>query len=68
MAERANPGGAARHRLFLLSTALVARGMEPAEAYRRALRYVEGDGRGRTWIQVLAECEAAPDETALDER
>jgi hypothetical protein len=46
---------AARRRMFLLGTALVARGMRPDEAYKTALAYIEGPGRGRTWMSVLAE-------------
>jgi hypothetical protein len=49
----------ARHRLFLLATALIARGMKPAEAYSTAIHYIHGAGRGRTWIAALAEYEAA---------
>jgi hypothetical protein len=45
----------ARRRLFLLATAFVARGMPPEEAYAAARYYVEGSGRGRTWISALAE-------------
>jgi hypothetical protein len=48
-----------RHRLFLLATALVARGMKPAEAYAMAVHYIHGPGRGRNWIAALAEYEAA---------
>jgi hypothetical protein len=48
----------ARRRLFLLATAFVARGMPPEEAYAAARYYVEGSGRGRTWISALAEHEA----------
>jgi hypothetical protein len=43
-----------RRRLFLLATAFVARGMEPDEAYNEAVYYVDGPGRGRTWISALA--------------
>jgi hypothetical protein len=49
---------AARHRLFLLATALVARGMRPDQAYKTALHYIEGPGRGRTWMSALAEEDA----------
>jgi hypothetical protein len=45
----------ARRRLFLVATSLVARGMKPDEAYKTALYYTEGPGRGRTWISALAE-------------
>ena len=31
--------------------------MAPEEAYKIALRYVQGPGRGRTWISALAEQE-----------
>jgi hypothetical protein len=51
------PNSAARKRLFLLATALVARGMKPEEAYKTALHYIEGEGRGRTWISALAEAD-----------
>jgi hypothetical protein len=44
-----------RRRLFLVATSLVARGMKPDEAYKTALYYTEGPGRGRTWISALAE-------------
>ena len=50
--------GAARRRLFLLATALVKRGMDPKSAYNTALYYIDGPGRGRTWVRALAECEA----------
>ena len=67
MADEPKQGDAARHRLFLLATALVARGMEPGEAYATALRYIQGSGRGRTWISVLAECESAENRTPEEE-
>lgn len=47
----------AKRRLYLLATNFVARGMAPEEAYRTALRYVQGSGRGRTWISAVAEQE-----------
>ena len=49
------PISSARRRLFLIATALVARAMEPDDAYKTALYYAEGAGRGRTWISALAE-------------
>ena len=52
------PISSARRRLFLIATALVARGMEPYDAYKTALYYAEGTGRGRTWIRALAEVDA----------
>jgi len=52
------PISSARRRLFLIATALVARGMEPHDAYKTALYYAEGAGRGRTWIRALAEIDA----------
>jgi hypothetical protein len=39
----------------LLGTALVTRGMKPDEAYKIALYYIEGPGRGLTWITALNE-------------
>jgi hypothetical protein len=42
-----------RRRLFLLATGFVARGMDPDEAYRHAVYYTHGPGRGRTWISAL---------------
>jgi hypothetical protein len=44
-----------RHRLFFLATSLAMRGMEPEDAYEAALFYVDGPGRGRTWVSALAE-------------
>jgi hypothetical protein len=44
-----------RRRLFLLGTALVARGMEPDEAFRTALHYIEGPGSGQNWMSALSE-------------
>ena len=32
--------------------------MEPDDAYKTALYYTEGAGRGRTWIRALAEVDA----------
>jgi hypothetical protein len=45
----------AQRRLCLLGTALVTRGMKPDEAYKIALYYIEGPGRGLTWITALNE-------------
>jgi hypothetical protein len=42
-----------RRRVFLLATAFVTRGMDPDEAYRHAVYYAHGQGRGRTWISAL---------------
>jgi hypothetical protein len=42
-----------RRRMFLLATAFVTRGMDPDEAYRHAVYYTHGPGRGRTWISAL---------------
>jgi hypothetical protein len=50
-----NPSSSAQRRLFLLATGLITRGMKPEDAYRTALYYIEGPGRGRTWISALAE-------------
>jgi hypothetical protein len=47
--------------LFLLATALVTRGMKPDKAYKTALYYTEGPGRGRTWINALAEQDSRGD-------
>jgi hypothetical protein len=44
-----------QRRLFLLGTAFMARGMNAEEAYRKALYYTEGPGRGQTWISAVAE-------------
>jgi hypothetical protein len=44
-----------QHRLFLLGTAFMARGMNAEDAYSKALYYTEGPGRGQTWISALAE-------------
>jgi hypothetical protein len=49
------PSSSAQRRLFVLATSLVARGMEPKAAYENALHYIQGPGRGRTWIRALAE-------------
>jgi hypothetical protein len=57
--RRPEPAGQrSRRRLFLLATAFVARGMPPEEAYAAARYYVDGSGRGQTWISALAEHEA----------
>jgi hypothetical protein len=45
----------ARHRLFLLATAFVTRGLGAQEAYTTAFYYVHGPGRGQTWIRALSE-------------
>jgi hypothetical protein len=47
------PSNADRHRLFILATALIARGMTPDQAYKTALHYTTGAGRGQTWISAL---------------
>jgi hypothetical protein len=56
--QASSGSSAARHRLFLLATALVARGMKPDQAYKIALYYIQGPGRGRTWMNALAEEDA----------
>jgi hypothetical protein len=50
-----------RRRLFLLATALVARGMDAGRAYETSLHYVTGTGCGRTWISALAELDEVLD-------
>jgi hypothetical protein len=51
----------ARHRLFLLATAFVTRGLGAQEAYTTAFYYVYGPGRGQTWIRALTEEDKAVD-------
>ena len=59
------PTSPRQRRLVLLATAFVTRGMEPEDAYKAALHYTQGSGRGRTWINALAEQDgAATDEAA----
>ena len=45
----------AQRRLFLLGTAFMARGMKAEDAYKTALYYAEGPGRGQNWIRILVE-------------
>jgi hypothetical protein len=54
-ADRATRDPVTRHRLFFLATAFAMRGMNPEDAYRSALYYVDGPGRGQNWIAALAE-------------
>jgi hypothetical protein len=42
-------------RLLFLATSFAMRGMKPEEAYKTALYYVEGPGRGITWTAALTE-------------
>jgi hypothetical protein len=44
-----------QHRLFLLGTAFMARGMRAEDAYNKALYYTKGPGRGQNWISALAD-------------
>jgi hypothetical protein len=44
--------------LFFLAASFAMRGMKPEEAYETALYYVDGPGRGRTWIAALTEYES----------
>jgi hypothetical protein len=46
---------ALQHRLFLLGTAFMARGLDPKDAYTKALYYTTGPGRGQNWMSVLSE-------------
>jgi hypothetical protein len=54
-ANRATRDPETRHRLLFLATSFAMRGMKPEDAYRTALYYVDGPGRGHTWIAALAE-------------
>jgi len=59
---------ATQHRLALLAAAFTGRGMQPDEAHKKALYYVQGPGRGRTWIRALAEYDgSAAGKTAIVE-
>ena len=51
------PGSSARRRLFMVASALITRGMDPDQAYKTALYYAEGPGRGQPWINALTEAE-----------
>ena len=53
--NRSGSNGEPKRRLFMLAAALVARGVAPEEAYDKALHYTQGAGRGRNWINALAE-------------
>ena len=59
-ANRATPDPETRHRLLFLATLFAVRGMEPEDAYKTAVYYVAGPGRGRTWISALAEHDSQP--------
>src|SRR5262245_60441874 len=44
-----------QRRLYLLGTAFMARGMNPEDAYNKAVYYTKGSGRRQNWISALSE-------------
>ncbi len=59
-ADDATRDAETRHRLLFLATSFAMRGMAPEEAYKAALYYVEGPGRGRSWIAALRDFDSPP--------